>query len=399
VVPVTIILVIVFWVSLAGVAWTYAGYPLLLLALARLRPKTGRRGRPGPGRPADSAPPEPAVTVIIAAYNEEKAIRRKLESSLALDYPADKLEVIVASDCSTDRTHDIVRELAPRGVRLVVLPERAGKTAAQNLAAAAASGELLIFTDATTELDHGSVRSLVAAFADPRVGCVGAELEYVSAGGSAVGKGGGLYWRYEKRVKQLEAAVSTLIGVSGCLYAVRASAYRPIEPDLISDFVIAGDVFRRGFVTVYGGAVSSEKTHEETGQEFEMRVRVIIRTINALVRRAPMLNPFRYRFFSFQLFSHKVLRYLVPELLLAVLGSGLYLALAGGPWARIYQAVTVAQLALCLAAAAGWLRQKLGLRLPLVHIPFYFLVVNLAALWALVLYLRGERKVTWTTVR
>ena len=244
------------------------------------------------------------------------------------------------------------------------------------------------------------MRQLCACFADPRVGCAGAELEYVSEGGSAVGKGGGLYWRYEKRVKELEAEVSTLIGVSGCLYAVRASAYRPIEPDLISDFVIAGDVFQRGFITVYGGgAVSSETTHEETGKEFEMRVRVIIRTINALVRRARMLNPFRYGFFSFQLFSHKVLRYLVPELLLVIFASGLWLALRGGAAAPVYRALTVAQLALYFTAAVGWVRQKLGLRLPLVHIPFYFLVVNLAALWALVLYLRGERKVTWTTVR
>jgi cellulose synthase/poly-beta-1,6-N-acetylglucosamine synthase-like glycosyltransferase len=392
-VVVTTIVAVIFWISLAGVAWTYAGYPLLLLALTRLRPR--------PGRSRSSSPAfEPTVTVIISAYNEEKAIREKLESTLALDYPAGKLEVIVASDCSTDQTHEIVRQLAPRGVRLVVLPERAGKTAAQNLAAAEASGELLIFTDATTQLHRGSVRELVAAFADPGVGCVGAELEYVSESGSAVGKGGGLYWRYEKRVKQLEAAVSTLIGVSGCLYAVRASAYRPIEPDLISDFVIAGDVFQRGLVTVYGGgAVSSERTHEETGREFEMRVRVIVRTINALVRRARMLNPFRYGFFSFQLFSHKVLRYLVPELLLAVFTSGLWLALHGGAVAPVYQALTVAQLALYLAAAIGWVRQKLGLRLPFVHVPFYFVVVNLAALWALVLYLRGERKVTWTTVR
>jgi glycosyltransferase involved in cell wall biosynthesis len=383
---------VVFWVSLAAVAWTYAGYPLLLLALARLR-------RPSQA-PVTSAALEPTVTVIIAAYNEEKAIRQKLETTLALDYPAEKLEVIVASDSSTDRTHEIVRELAPRGVRLVVLPERAGKTAAQNLAAAAARGEVLIFTDATTALSRDSVRQLVARFADPRVGCAGAELEYVSEGGSAVGKGGGLYWRYEKRVKELEAEVNTLIGVSGCLYAVRASAYRPIEPDLISDFVIAGDVFQRGFLTVYGGgAVSSERTHEETGQEFEMRVRVIVRTINALVRRARMLNPLRYGFFSFQLFSHKVLRYLVPELLLAIFGSGLWLALRRGGAAPVYRVLTVGQLALYFTAAVGWMRQKLGLRLPLVHIPFYFLVVNLAALWALVLFLRGERKVTWTTVR
>ena len=388
----TAVVAVVFWASLAAVAWTYAGYPLLLLALARLR-------RPSPP-PVNSAPPEPAVTVIISAYNEEKVIRQKLETTLALDYPAEKLEVIVASDSSTDRTHEIVGALAPRGVRLIVLPERAGKTAAQNLAAAAASGEVLIFTDATTTLNRDSVRRLCACFADARVGCAGAELEYVSEGGSAVGKGGGLYWRYERRVKELEAAVSTLIGVSGCLYAVRASAYRPIEPDLISDFVIAGDVFQRGFITVYGGgAVSSERTHEETGEEFEMRVRVIIRTINALVRRARMLNPFRYGFFSFQLFSHKVLRYLVPELLLSILASGLWLALRGGAVAPVYGALTVAELALYLAAGVGWMRQKLGLRLPFVHVPFYFVVVNLAALWALVLYLRGERKVTWTTVR
>ena len=391
----TAIVAVILWVALAAVAWTYAGYPLLLLTLARLRPTSH-----DPQHPHQSAPLEPTVTVIISAYNEEKAIRHKLESTLALDYPPEKLEVIVASDCSTDQTHDIVRALAPRGVRLVVLPERAGKTAAQNLAAAEAKGEVLIFTDATTELTRDSVRQLVARFADPRIGCVGAELEYVSEGGSAVGKGGSLYWRYEKRVKQLEGAVSTLIGVSGCLYAVRAGAYRPIEPDLISDFAIASDIFQRGFITVYGGgAVSSEKTHEETSQEFEMRVRVIIRTIHALVRRARMLNPFRYGFFSLQLFSHKVLRYLVPELLLAIFASGLFLALRGGPAAPVYRALTVAQLALYFAAAVGWLRQKLGLRLPLVHIPFYFLVVNLAALWALVLYLRGERKVTWTTVR
>lgn len=390
----TVIAALVFWGSLAAVAWTYAGYPLLLLALARLRPRT-RRAQPQ----SRSAPFEPTVTVIISAYNEEKAIRQKLETTLALDYPSEKLEVIVASDSSTDRTHEIVSGLAPR-VRLVALSERGGKTAAQNLAAAAAGGEVLIFTDATTVLNRDSVRRLVACLADPRVGCVGAELDYVSEGGSAVGQGGGLYWRYEKRVKELEAEVSTLIGVSGCLYAVRASTYRPIEPDLISDFVIAGDVFQRGFITVYGGgAVSSEKTHEETGEEFEMRVRVIIRTINALVRRARLLNPFRYGFFSFQLFSHKVLRYLVPELLLTILASGLWLALRGETAAPLYRALTVVQLALYLTAAVGWLRQKLGLPLPLVHIPFYFLVVNFAALWALVLYLRGERKVTWTTVR
>jgi hypothetical protein len=380
---------VVFWLLLGTIFWTYAGYPALLVALAAFR-----------ARDVVTGTIEPKVTIIISAYNEEKDIRRKVENTLALDYPPEKLEVIVASDCSTDRTHDIVRELAPRGVRLAILPERKGKTAAQNLAASIATGEILIFTDATTEFSRDTARGLVQSFADPRVGCVGAELSYVSEGGTAVGKGGGAYWRYEKKVKELEARVHSLVGVSGCLYAVRAAAYRPIEPELISDFVVAGDVFSRGYITVYGrGTVSQEKTHEDAGKEFDMRVRVIIRTINALVRRGRMLNPLRYRFFAFQIFSHKVLRYLVPELLLAAFVVGLALARSTSPYAPLYWALTVSQLALYGAAILGWLSLRLRLRIPLVHIPFYFVIANIAALWAFVMYLRGERKVTWNTVR
>jgi glycosyltransferase involved in cell wall biosynthesis len=380
---------LLFWLLLGTIFWTYAGYPALLVGLAVVR-----------ARRVVTGTIEPKVTIVISAYNEEKDIRRKLENTLALDYPPDKLEVIVASDASSDRTHEIVRELEPRGVRLVILPAREGKTAAQNLAASVATGEILIFTDATTEFSPDTARGLVQSFADPRVGCVGAELSYVSEGGTAVGKGGGAYWRYERKVKELEARVHSLVGVSGCLYAVRAAAYQPIEPELISDFVVAGDVFSRGYITVYGhGTVSQEKTHEDAGREFEMRVRVIIRTINALVRRARMLNPLRYRFFAFQIFSHKVLRYLVPELLLAVFFVGLRLASSESPYAPLYRLLTMTQLALYGVAIVGWLSLRLRLKIPLVHIPFYFVVANMAALWAFVMYLRGERKVTWNTIR
>jgi cellulose synthase/poly-beta-1,6-N-acetylglucosamine synthase-like glycosyltransferase len=378
-----------YWILLGLVVWTYVGYPALLMALARVR-----------ARAVVTGAIEPAVSVIITAHNEEKDIRQKLENTLALDYPRGKLEIIVASDASTDRTNDIVRALAPRGVRLVVQEQRLGKTAAQNLAAATARGEILVFTDATTAFNPDTVRGLVESFADPRVGCVGAELQYVSASGSAVGKGGGAYWRYEKKVKALEARVNSLIGVSGCLYAVRTAAFRPIEPELISDFVVAGDVFSRGYITVYGqGTVSQEKTHEDAGKEFDMRVRVIIRTINALVRRARMLNPFRYGFLAFQIFSHKVLRYLVPQLLLAVFALGVILGSSTSAWAPLYRFLTCAQLALYTAALVGWASLKLGKKVPLVHIPFYFVVANLAALVAFVRYLMGDRKITWNTIR
>ena len=378
-----------FWTLLGLVCWTYVGYPLLLGVLSRLSRRTLKR-----------EPIEPNVTLIIAAFNEEKDIGAKLERSLAIDYPKDKLQIIVASDCSSDRTHEIVEGFADRGVELVALPERGGKTAAQNAAGKVARGEVRVFTDATTELAPSVIRDLVEGFADPRVGCIGAELEYVSEGGSAVGKGGGLYWRYEKKVKDLEARVNSLIGVSGCLYAVRTEAYRPIPPELISDFVIAGDVYSRGYVAVYGrGAVSSEKTHEESGKEFDMRVRVAIRSINALVKRAGMLNPFKYGFFAFQLFSHKVVRYLVPELLIVLLAVNVWLVLRHVPPVLLYWVLLGGQVAVYVGAVVGWLCLRMKLKVPLVHIPFYFVHANMAALVAFFKYLRGERKVTWTTVR
>jgi cellulose synthase/poly-beta-1,6-N-acetylglucosamine synthase-like glycosyltransferase len=382
-------MVALYWTLLGLVGWTYVGYPLLLGVLGRLSRRTLER-----------EPIEPSVTLIIAAFNEEKDIAKKLDDSLAIDYPKEKLQIVVASDCSSDRTHEIVESYADRGVQLVALPQRAGKTAGQNAAAKVARGEVMVFTDATTELASTVIRGLVEGFADDRVGCVGAELEYVSEGGTAVGKGGGAYWRYEKKVKELEARVNSLIGVSGCLYAVRTSAYRPIPPDLISDFVIAGDVFSRGYITVYGrGAVSSEKTHEESGKEFDMRVRVAIRTINALVRRAGMLNPFRHGFFAFQLFSHKVLRYLVPELLLAVLAITVWLVLGHVAPVLLYQVMLAGQVAVYVGAVVGWLCLRWKIKIPLVHIPFYFVHANMAALVAFFKYLRGERKVTWATVR
>lgn len=378
---------VVFWLALGAVVWSYAVYPLTIRLLGALRP-----------RPVKRASIEPSITLVIAAYNEEKHIADKLRNSLALDYPAERLQIVVASDCSTDRTHEIVEGFAPR-VELVVLPERGGKTAGQNHAVRHATGDIVVFTDATTEFAPETLRDLVAPFADPAVGCVGAELEYVSEAGTGVGKGAGAYWRYERKLKQWEADANSLIGVSGCLYAVRREVYRPIDPGLISDFVIAGDVYERGYRTVYArGAVSREVTNEDTGREFAMRVRVIVRSINALVRRRRLWAPWNTGWFAYQLFCHKVLRYLVPwNLLIALVAHVGIVALGVAPW--LYVPLLVAHLCVYAVAALGWLSTRNRWRLPLVHIPFYFLVANAAALHAALLYLRGERMVTWNPVR
>lgn len=380
-----------FWILTAIVLWTYVGYPLLLLVLKRFAQLEEDAGC--------AEPINPSCSLIITAHNEEKHIGGKLANVLKLDYPNGKLQIIVASDCSTDGTHDIVAGYADQGVELIVLKERGGKTAAQNYAARSASGDILIFTDASTEFAPDVIAQITKPFADPHVGCVGAELEYVSDHRSLIGKGAGLYWHYERWVKRLEAAVSSLIGVSGCLYAVRRSIFPMISPSLISDFVIASEVRMRGYRTVYAmGAVSKEKTLESTAQEFEMRVRVAVRSINALVRYARVMNPFAHGFFAVQMVSHKAIRYCVPVLLILLLVvHTLIVGNAGlnSPYGWLF----MLHLSVYLLALVGWISQSFGVRVPLVHAPFYFVKVNAAVLWAIFLYIGGERKTIWTPIR
>lgn len=378
----------IFWAILALISWTYVGYPLLLrVALLFARRRDYRE------------PVEPKCTLVIAAYNEEKSISQKLENALQLEYPRKLLQIIVASDCSNDRTHEIVTRFADDGVELLVLESRGGKTAAQNAAVEHATGDIIIFTDASTEFSSDTIRNIVRPFSDAMVGAVGAELEYVSEHQTNVGKGAGAYWRYERWIKKMESSVNSLIGVSGCLYAVRKSLYPQISPDMISDFVIASEIYESGHVTVYSaGTVSREKTLEEAGQEFDMRVRVAVRSINALIRYRRMLNPFRYGFFSVQLLSHKALRYLVPELLIVLVPVHLAIVLDGS-YSGIYTTMLGLHVAVYVLAVLGSLTLRRGIRVPGLHIPFYFMHVNFAALWALVLYIGGERKTIWTPLR
>jgi cellulose synthase/poly-beta-1,6-N-acetylglucosamine synthase-like glycosyltransferase len=205
---------VIFWLSVAAVGYAYVGYPLLLSLLSLIRPK-----------PVHSENWTPSVSVIIAAYNEERDLAAKLENTLALDYPKSHLEVIVTSDCSTDRTDEITRSFAPRGVRLHRQEERHGKTAAQNAAVTKASGEIIVFSDATTHYQPDVLRLMTPAFADQSVGCVTGRVIYQDSKESSVGAGTQSYWNYEFFLKKHESNVCSLIGVCGCMYAVRKSAY------------------------------------------------------------------------------------------------------------------------------------------------------------------------------
>ena len=337
----------------------------------------------------------PTVTAIVAAYNEGQHIASKLHNILTLDYPPDCLDVIVASDASSDETDRIVGEFSATNVHLLRVDGRQGKTACQNAAAAAAKGEVLLFTDATTALDDKSLRAIVRNFQDSQVGCVAGRLVYVTQGDDATGRGGTSYWGYETALRMAESALGSLIGVSGCLYAVRRSAYRPISPELISDFVIAMDMREQGLRTVLEpAAVCIEETLDRADRELSMRIRVGLRSLSALATRRRFLNPFHHGFFAWQLWSHKLLRYLSPLFVMLALVTNIALALQGR-----HELLMALQAAALGAGMIGFLPGRLFRHSRLMAQPYYFLLTNVASAISLVRFLRGERVVTWTPLR
>jgi cellulose synthase/poly-beta-1,6-N-acetylglucosamine synthase-like glycosyltransferase len=307
---------VIFQISAFALLYTFIGYPLLVFLLSRVRPLRVRREEI-----------EPEISVIVAAYNEEKVIRSKIENTLALEYPKEKLEIIVASDGSTDATDAIAREFASRGVKLLRIEGRVGKTITQNRAVEESSGEILLFSDATTMYRPYVLRKIVPNFGDQSVGCVAGKLIYVDPRDTSIGKGARSYWSYETFLKEAESRACSLIGASGCLYAVRRSAYKPMYGEACSDFLICTEIFKQGLRSVYEPeAICSEETNRHVDREFNMRVRVISQTLNDLWRNRSMMNPFRSGFYALELFSHKLLRYLVPVFLIMMFVSSALLS-------------------------------------------------------------------------
>ena len=293
---------IIFWTSVAALFYTYVGYPLLIYVYSLIFPKPIKRG--------DF---EPFVTVLITAYNEELDIRAKLENTLKIDYPPEKLEILVASDGSTDKTDEIVREFAASGVKLFRQEGRVGKTYTQNKAVEQASGEIVLFSDATTMYQSDVLKQILPNFADETIGCVAGKLIYVDPGETNVGKGAKSYWNYETFLKRSESLACSLIGASGCLYAVKKSAYKPMYAEACSDFLIATVLYEQGLRTVFEpNAVCTEETNRQSKNEMQMRVRVISQTFTDLWRNRNMMNPFRSGFYAVELISHKLFRYAVP---------------------------------------------------------------------------------------
>jgi cellulose synthase/poly-beta-1,6-N-acetylglucosamine synthase-like glycosyltransferase len=375
---------ILFWLSLAALVYVYAGYPLLLAILGAIK-----------NPPKREIGPTPSLTVLIAAYNEEAGIRKKIEQTLALDYPADLIEIIVLSDGSTDKTDEIVESFQDPRVRLLRVTGRKGKTNAQNEGVRIARGEVLIFSDATTIYHSLALRYLACNYIDPKVGAVSGRYQYFdTADGSPTGAGTIAFWNYENFIKMMQSRLRTISGCCGCIYSVRRSAYTALSPDVISDLVQPLHVIRQGYrVAFEDRALAYEETTHSTSEEFRMRVRVVTRGIGGLLSVPDLLTPWKFPWVSAQLWSHKALRWLVPFFLLVLFGSNAFLL--SHPFYRLF---FIAQSAFYLVALLSFL-VPIHKRWKPLGIPLYFCILNAAALCSVVEVLRGKKYTVWQTVR
>ena len=383
------ILDLAFWALALVVAYVYAGYPLLLALF------TARSRQAGGDAAAAASEPRPYVTMLISAYNEADCIAEKLDNTLSIDYPPERLQVIVISDASDDGTDDIVARYAERGVELLRMPQRGGKTAGLNAGVSRAAGEIIVFSDANA-LYHGqALRRLVAPFGDERVGAVIGESSYVEPDSSS-GESESLYWRYETWIKRMESRRGSVVGGDGAIYAVRRELYQPMPPDALSDFVNPLQVVRAGYRCVYEPrAVSYEAAAADFGREYRRKVRIVNRAWRALWSMREMLNPWRHGAFALKLWSHKVLRWWVPAVLVMLLLLNAALLMSH----PVYRLTFAMQLALYALAAAGFAMRRSQRQPVIVRVPFYFCLVNFAAAVGLIEALEGKSYTTWATAR
>ena len=367
---------IIFWSAVFLSWYAYLGYPLVLLALRLVIRREVRK-----------QPITPFVSLLIPAYNEADVIERKIENSLALDYPSDRLEIVVASDGSRDQTVQIAQSHADgKRIRVLAFPENRGKVATLNASIPELLGEVIVFSDAPAMLDPTSVRRLVENFADPAVGAVSGLYKVVKADQVNIGTSEDFYWKYETFLKVQESQLASTLGGHGHLHAIRKELYPFPPPGTINDdYVIPVSVLAKGYRAVYEpSAIVYEEAQEMTG--FGRRVRIMAGNIQQLREIKGLLSPLRPLELFFFL-SHKVSRLLVPIAMLAALAANLFLLST-----PVYLAFFCAQLVFYLLAAFGAVWQ---LRPKTLMLPFYFCMINLATFFGFYHALTNRRNLAW----
>jgi cellulose synthase/poly-beta-1,6-N-acetylglucosamine synthase-like glycosyltransferase len=374
---------VVFWISLAVCAYVYFGYPALLWLVARFRT-----------RPVREAEVFPSATFVIAAFNEEGNIARKIENTLSLDYPADKIEVLVVSNGSTDRTESIVAGWSDRRVRLIALP-KPGKMEALNEGASAARGDVLVFTDADFFLDSHSLREIARKFADPDVGGVcGARRPFVRDAGENTAAGEGMYHRWDRWQKIQESRIGSVFAADGLLYAIRRELFVPVAlTSQADDIAISTAVVFQGKRLLFEPkATAWEEATIEAPEEFRRKIRVTNHSVRALLAVGSRL--FTSGFYSLELLSHKLVRHFIPFFLIPLFVSNLLIA----PLSWFYVVTLSGQIAFYALAVAGAVARKSAIgRMKILTVPYFFSFVNAAAFLGILSIFRGRETHAWST--
>lgn len=386
----TSISMIAFFGMLVILIWVYLGYPLLLAFVSFFKKRKVAM--------MNTYTDFPSVSFIIAAYNEEKVIGDKIKNTMRLDYPRDKLEIIVFSDASSDKTDEIVKSYEPQGVKLVRIEGRKGKVFCKNKVAKKATGEILVFSDANTMYEPDAIKHLVRWFSDPTVGCVAGELRYKHEGAVA---GEGLYWKYEQWIKRMEGRLGNLTTANGAIYALKKDCFEPLPLDVPDDFGTTLLIKAKGLKVVHEPeAVAWEETAPNVLGELRRRVRMVSGASYCLFKKSQfriLLNPFKYGFFAIQLWSHKVLRWFTGVFLSLAFLSNFFLYKESFCFAiTFWMQVSFYTLGIWGIIQELWLGKKAP---KFIHIISYFVLSCYSMLRGLWKGIRGKAYVTWTPIR
>jgi len=373
---------VVFWTSVLLLTYCFVGYPLLVCLWARLRPyPVTRRGW------------EPTVTLIVVAHNEAARIDDRLANLTSLDYPRHRLQILLASDGSTDGTAERARAWKGAGVLVLAFAQRRGKPAVLSDTLELARGEIVVLADARQRFAPDAIRALVAPLADPTVGVVSGELLFAAeTNESVLGEGVGAYWRYEKLIRWSESRVGSTVRATGAIYAIRRNLFEPIPADTILDDVwLPMRIARQGYRVVFEpGARAWDRAPATAAEEFARKVRTLVGNFQLLARERWLLSPWRNRLWL-QTVSHLMPRLVTPFLLLAALGADLFLA---GD-SRLHRVTLAGQLAFYAAALGGHALRAARRRIRILTIPYVICLLNVAALVACLRFVRGRQAVTW----
>ncbi len=373
---------VLFFIGLFGVSYSYFIYPLILVLITKTRKKCIYIV-------SHKTHPLPSISFIITAYNEENQIAKKIENTLLVKYPSDKIEIIVASDGSSDKTNEIVDGYKNRGVTLHPVLERKGKENAQKSAIEISIGDILVFSDVSTQIENTALLKIAKRFEDPMIGAISSEDRFLTESGEVAGEGA--YVKYEMWLRQLESRVNSLVGLSGSFFTARREVCNNWNINVPSDFNTALNCIHNELIAVTDSKLLGfyPNLKDET-KEYQRKVRTVIRGMAALSSQAFIMNPFKHGFFAFQVISHKLMRWLVPWFLLLTLVTNFLLF----KLSYFYKFSFTIQVLFYGMAITGYLSTS-ARQTPLIKICYFFIQVNLAIFHSSLMYISGKRVTLW----